>query len=369
MTADRVRNLTVFVGGRAVADAPTDPVDALTFARVNRGWVWLELADDADGDEIGALGEAYGLAHLAVEDAIESGQRTKFDRHGEQGFMVLYAVGYDDAADRVDLSELSLFIGPDYVVTLRRGKAGDVREARNRLLSAPRLAALGPDGAAYAVLDAVVDDYQPAADGLQMDIEEIDAGIDDHDDELAKRVYRLNGQVSRFLMAIAPLESMVSGMRKSLVGGDPTLLAEGTAVLQDPDDPVGRPGDAIGEDRLDHHQIVVLDALLGDVLDHVLRVEARLSNMHTSLNGALSLISTLASQRATDLGLVQAAQSKKISSWAAILAVPTIIAGIYGMNFTFMPELDWPFGYAFAWGFMLLSSGVLYVTFKKNDWL
>nr|WP_276509221.1 magnesium and cobalt transport protein CorA [Pseudoclavibacter chungangensis] len=361
---EHILDVTVFVDGEPVGHP--DPVAGLEAARRDHGWVWVELAD-VEQIELDDVARTFGLGRLFVEDVLESGQRTKLERHGDQSFVVLHPATYDDDNDHVDFSELSLFVGPDFLVTVQRSGCGGVVDVRKRLRAARRLAELGPSGAAYAILDEVVDGYQHVAEGLALDIEEIDAAIDSRDGELAKRIYRLTGQVSKFLTVVTPLESMLTGMRRALVGGDPTLLADAGGVLRHV--PTHEERSPLGDDDVEHRRAVLLDALFGDVLDHVIRLEGRLGNMRSVLDNALTLVSTLASQRATEITLVQADQTKKISSWAAIFAAPTIVTGIYGMNFTHMPELDWTWGYAGAWGLMVCLSVGLYIAFKRNNWL
>lgn len=195
----------------------------------------------------------------------------------------------------------------------------------------------------YAIVDEVVDEYSPVLAGLENDIDEIEGQLFEQDTDATQRIYELSREVIDFQRATQPL----AGMLEALLRG-----SEKYAV----------------DDELQKY--------LRDVLDHALRIADRATTFRTLLDNALTVESTIVArrqneemQRMTELSIRQNDEVKKISGWAAILFAPTLVAGIYGMNFRSMPELDWVFGYPMAIGLMVAMGGGLYLVFKKNGWL
>ena len=302
---------------------------------------WMGLYRPAR-PELDALAEEFGLHQLAVEDAVLAHQRPKLERYGDTLFVVLRAARYDDEHEEVEFGELHLFIGPDFVITVRHAESPDLSAVRKRLEADPELLARGTDAVLYAILDAVVDGFGPVVRGLGIDIDEIEAQVFTGDPEVSRRIYELSQEVVDFLRAVTPLQTILAG----LAGGY----------------------DKYGVDE-------ELQRSLRDVADHVTLTTERVETYRTQLRDILAVNSILVSQRQneeikamTEASYAQGEEVKKISSWAAILFTPSLISGIYGMNLR-IPESDASWGYPFALALMLVLSVGLYVAFRRRGWL
>jgi magnesium transporter len=306
------------------------------------GWIGLLRPDEA---EIRAVAQEFGLHPLAVEDTINAHQRPKLERYGDVLFVVLRPARYVDHDEVVDVGELHLFLGPDFVITVRHAEEPDLGEVRTRLEADPELLRQGPYAVLYAILDKVVDDYGPVLVGLQTDLDEIEVQVFGGDPKASRRIYQLSREVIEFQRAVEPLDDVF-----------PELRAQLKMRASDSD--------------------LELRRLLRDVADHATRVTERLAADRDLLTNILQVNATLVGQRQneemarlTEAGYDQNEQVKRISSWAAIFFAPSFVAGVYGMNFTHMPELDWPLGYPFALVLMVLCAGGLYLAFKRKGWL
>ena len=285
-------------------------------------FVWLGL-HEPDFEELEEVTEVFDLHPLAVEDAVHAHQRPKVERYGDTLFVVLIPARYVDPEEVVDLGELMLFIGDSFVVTVRHGSASSLADARQTLEAEPERLATGTHAVLHAVMDRVVDDYHLVAAGLDNDIDEIEAAVFSSDrTNHAERIFKLKREVLDFRRAVRPL-------------ADP--LAD------------------FAEDG-------VLDAYFRDVHDHVLRVAERIDAYEALLTSALNA-------NLAQVGVRQNEDMRKISAWVAILAVPTMIAGIYGMNFDTMPELRWQYGYPIILGVMVTACTGLFFWFRKRGWL
>jgi len=341
-----VNNAIYIDGKRAVRPASLDQtVDELRRCPdAEHTFCWIGLLHPSD-DEIRAVAKEFNLHPLAVEDAIDAHQRPKLERYDNTLFVVLRPARYVDPVEVVELGEVHLFIGPDFVVALRHAEQPDLAEVRNRLEETPDLLRLGPYAVLYAVLDRVVDDYGPVLDGLQNDIDEIEVQVFDGDPAASRRIYTLSREVIEFQRAVDPLQDVLRQLRN-------VLNSRGTnADLE-------------------------LRRRLRDVNDHLARVVERTDGFRQLLTNILQVNAALVGQRQndemtrlTEASYQQNEQVKRISSVAAILFAPTLIAGIYGMNFTHMPELHWVLGYPFAVALMVLLSVALYVIFRYRGWL
>ena len=294
-------------------------------------------------DELRAVANEFSLHPLAVEDALKGHQRPKLERFGDTLFVILRPARYLDAPEEVEFGEVHMFIGPNFAITIRHAESPDLGRVRKRLEHTPELLKLGPQSVLYAVLDEVVDEYLPVIRGLENDIDEIEDQLFDRDPAVLRRIYELAGETMAFQRATHPLV----GMMRSLEGGFEK-----------------------------YHVDIELQRNLRDVLDHTLKIVERADSFRAVLQDALSVQSTLVMQGQNDemrnlseTSLRQGNQVKKISGWAAILFAPTLIAAVYGMNFRFMPELEWRFGYPLALLLMLGSGVTLYFVFKRRDWL
>ncbi|GAA1874393.1 magnesium/cobalt transporter CorA [Pseudonocardia ailaonensis] len=305
-------------------------------------WIGMLRPDET---EIKEIAEEFDLHELAVEDTVHAHQRPKFEMYGNTEFVVLRPARYVDEDEEVDLGELHLFLGPQFVITVRHAEEPDLSVVRQRLEADPELLAHGPFAVFYGVLDKVVDDYGPVLDGLQDDVDQIESQVWGGDPGVSQRIYELSREVIEFQRAVDPLAEIFEELRVrfSKKALDPNLE---------------------------------LHRLFRDVQDHAMRVRERTQGLRDLLSNILTVNSTLVAQRQndemtrlTEAGFVQNEQMKKVSSWAAIAFAPTLVAGIYGMNFTHMPELDWVGGYPFAIGLMLAAALLLYVIFKRRGWL
>ncbi|MGY4857849.1 magnesium and cobalt transport protein CorA [Cryobacterium sp. AP23] len=331
----------IYVDGRRVA-TPETLQDVFTVLKEKKGFAWIGLYRPTD-DEIRSVADEFGLHHLAIEDALKGHQRAKIERFADTQFLVLRPARYLDEDERVEFGELHVFVGPDFVVTIRHAESPDLASVRRRLEETPDLLAFGPQAVLYAILDQVIDEYAPVVAGLENDIDEIEDQLFDGDQAVSRRIYALSREVIEFQRATQPLIGMLESLQEAFET---------------------------------HHVDVELHRHLRDVLDHTIRVVERVDAFRQLLQNALTVHSTLVAQRQNDetrrlseTGLAQSEEVKKISSWAAILFAPTLVGTIYGMNFTHMPELDWRFGYPFAIALMFAMGFGLYVAFKRKGWL
>lgn len=322
---------------------PVSLADTFRELREQRdGMAWIGLARPTEA-ELLSLAAEFDLHELAVEDAMEAHQRPKLERYGETLFVVLRAARYLDAPEEVDFGELHVFVGPDFVITVRHGAAPDLTGVRRRMEESPELLKLGPEAVLYAILDAVVDGYAPVVAGVQNDIDEIETEVFRGDPEVSRRIYELSREMVEFQRATRPLVTMLH----SLMAG-------------------------FAKYRTDEE----LQRYLRDVADHVTHTSERVDGFRQALADILTVNSTLVTQQQNaemralaEAGFEQNEEIKKISSWAAILFAPTLVGTIYGMNFDEMPELHWAFGYPFAIGLMAVVCVSLYFIFKRRDWL
>ncbi|MEU9734120.1 magnesium and cobalt transport protein CorA [Streptomyces sp. NPDC048002] len=306
------------------------------------GMAWIGLARPTEA-ELKSLAAEFDLHPLSVEDALEAHQRPKLERYGETLFVVLRAARYLDAQEEVDFGELHVFVGPDFVITVRHGAAPDLSAVRRRMEETPDLLKLGPEAVLYAILDAVVDGYAPVVAGVQNDVDEIETEVFRGDPAVSRRIYELSREMVEFQRATRPLVGMLHG------------LMAGFAKY--------------GTDE-------ELQRYLRDVADHVTHTSERVDGFRQALTDILTVNATLVTQQQNaemralaEAGFAQNEEIKRISSWAAILFAPTLVGTIYGMNFTHMPELHWVFGYPFAIGLMASVCTGLYIIFKRRDWL
>jgi magnesium transporter len=339
----------VYVGGRRAADPPSlertfellrdhDDRDG----QHSRAMAWIGLYRPGD-DEIASVAEEFGLHELAVEDAVHAHQRPKLERYGDTLFVVLRPARYVDPDEVVEIGELHVFIGPDFAVTVRHAANPDLGQVRRRLEGEPELLCHGPDAVLYAILDRVVDDYLPVVAGLQNDLDEIETQVFGGDPGVSRRIYQLSREVIEFQRACKPL----LGMLESLLSGFER-----------------------------HRADVDLQRALRDVADHATQVAERVEGFRQLLTNMLSVNASLVAQRQseettrlTESSLDQGEQVKKISSWAAILFAPSLVGAVYGMNFRYMPALEWRLGYPFSLLLMVLISLTLDLIFKRRGWL
>ncbi|WP_159806413.1 magnesium and cobalt transport protein CorA [Cellulomonas citrea] len=332
----------LYADGRRVS-TPASLAETFRQLRETRGGMaWIGLHHPTS-TELHALAEEFDLHPLAVEDALEAHQRPKAERYGETLFVVLRAARYLDASEEVDFGELHVFVGPDFVITVRHGAAPDLSAVRRRMEAAPELLSHGPEAVLYAILDAVVDGYSPVLAGVENDIDEIESQVFGNAPDVSRRIYELSREVVEFQRATRPLAKILG----ALSGGFEKY--------------------GIDEE---------LRRYLRDVADHAVHVTEQVDGFKQALSEILTVNATLVSQQQNaemkalaEAGHAQNEEIKKISAWAAILFAPTLVGTIYGMNFAHMPELDWVWGYPFALALMAIVCVSLYGVFKRRDWL
>ena len=291
-------------------------------------FVWIGLHDPAPGD-LEKLQSLFGLHELAVEDAGQAHQRPKIEDYGEDAFIVLKTAHYHEDREEVHFGEIHVFAGPGYVITVRHGPGSELASARQRLEARADLLKLGPASAVWAVLDKVVDDYLPVVDAIEDDIEEVEKDVFDDDIPApTARIYNLKREVIEFHRATWPLLSPLDALEQGAYARVPEELRR----------------------------------YFRDVGDHARRVDEQVSSQRELLTSVLE----------ANLALVSVNQNevvKKISAIAGIIAVPTFIASVYGMNFEHMPELKWRIGYPLALAFMGLCVVALVSFFRRIDWI
>ncbi|MDN3496908.1 magnesium and cobalt transport protein CorA [Planococcus sp. APC 4015] len=324
----------VYVSGHRIEN-PTSLEDTFEHMSAHGGMAWIGLFRPTR-EEIQQVAVEFSLHPLAVEDALSGHQRAKLERYGDILFTVLRPARYIDETETVEFGELHVFVGPNFVVTIRHAESPDLARVRHRLEGQPELLALGPEAVLYAILDEVVDEYQPVTVGIQNDIDEIEDALFRGNVSLSQRIYELSREVIALQRAAQPLPEMLE------------QLQQGAAK---------------------YHVDIELQRSLRDVHDHALRITDRGATFRALLGNALTVNATLVSERQTDTALIQSEQVKKISGWAAILFGPTLVGTVYGMNFTYMPELDWILGYPMALILMAATSVALYIVFRKKRWL
>ena len=292
------------------------------------GFVWLGLHDPST-EEMREVADRFELPELAVEDAMKAHQRPKIEDYADGYFLVLHTARYDDAAEEVEFGEVHVFTGPDYVIVVRQGAASELHSARERLEANPDRLRDGPGAAVWAVMDKIVDDYEPVMSGLENDVEEVEVAIFGERSDETKRVYFLRRELAEFYRAVhpllAPLELLISA-------AEHPELSSG----------------------LREH--------LRDVADHVRRVEDSITTQRELLTSILQANLAVISVQQNDV-------VKQISGWAAIITVPTLIASVYGMNFEHMPELAWRYGYPACLLVMALAGFALHRVLRRAGWL
>ncbi|MFD9498548.1 magnesium/cobalt transporter CorA [Streptomyces sp. NPDC060035] len=314
-------------------DGPADFSDALDEARAaGDAFVWIGLHEPTE-KEFDLVSSEFGLHPLAVEDALRAHQRPKLEIYDDSLFAVIKPVVYEQESDTVSTDELMIFVGDSFVVTVRHGEGAPLAAVRRRLEAEPEVLRHGPTAVLYAVSDAAVDHYIEVAAELQADLSELEAqvfapsGTGDAKNTAA-RIYTFKRQVLEFRRATGPLSTPMA-----------RLAGAGVPFVDKHSQPFFR-----------------------DVSDHLTR-----ANEH--VEGLDRLLSDILSAHLAQMGVRQNDDMRKISAWAAMAAVPTMVAGIYGMNFDHMPELDWVWTYPAVIALMGCAVFGLYRLFKRRGWM
>lgn len=314
--------------GRRQHEGPMEPEEAAAICREKPGFVWMGMVEPSP-EELAAMQEVFGLHELAVEDARGFHLRPKVEQY-EEGFtfVVLRTARYVEERDEVDFGEISIFLGPSFVITVRQGAASDLHAARLRIEARPSLLAEGPLAALWAILDQVVDDYAPVVEAIEQDIEEVERTVFAGAVAPTQRIYQLRREVSDFYRAVHPLLMPVGALARD------QLLEPGPRLRQ----------------------------YFRDVSDH-------LALINEEVIAQRDLLTTVLQANMAVISVNQSDVVRKISGWAAIITVPTFIASFYGMNFAHMPELAWTVSYPLVVGLMVLAAVLLYRGFKRAGWL
>ena len=296
--------------------------------RLGQGLVWVSLVDPTS-EELADVRQRFGLHPLAVEGAGHADQRPKLQRFDDQRLLVVVRTArYDENRELAEFGEAHAFVGPGFVVVVRHGQTDPLSDARHRLEQRPELADRGPLAMAWAILDKVVDDYEPVLTGLERDIEAVERMIFEGAGDQTQRIYLLRRELSDFSRAVRPLVGALEASEHD--------------------------GSAMTDSQLrDHFRAVT---------DHVRRLNDEALTQRYLLEGVLQANLATIAVRQNDV-------VRKVSGWAGIVTVPTLIASVYGMNFKQMPELGWAFGYPFALALMVASALGLWTLLRRVKWL
>ncbi|AXB47149.1 magnesium/cobalt transporter CorA [Amycolatopsis albispora] len=329
-----VVDCAVYDGGERLSGRWTHSEAIEEVRRRGSGFVWIGL-HEPDEEQIQGVAETFGLHELAVEDAVHAHQRPKLERYDDNLFLVLKTVRYVEhespstANEIVETGELMAFLGKDFIVTVRHGNHSGLARLRRELDAEPDRLRLGPAAVLHAIADHVVDHYLDVTDHLEDDIDEMEVQVfAPRSSVTAETIYFMKREVLEMRRAVMPLATPLK------------RLAEGHSRLV-PDE---------------------VRSYFRDVDDHLTQVSERVVNFD-------ELLTTLVDATLAKITLQQNTDMRKITSWAAIIAVPTMAVGVYGMNFDYMPELHWRFGYPMVMGLILIVCLILYRIFRKNRWL
>lgn len=318
-------------GTRETAGTYAEAVEA---ARREGGFVWLGL-HEPDEEQLGRVAEEFSLHPLAVEDAIHAHQRPKLDRYDDTLFAVFKTVRYvpheavTETNEIVETGEVMVFVGAWFVVTVRHGEHGGLTRVRERLEADPDMLSHGPSAVLYAVADKIVDSYLDVADQLESDINDIEElTFPDVQGRNVGHVYQVKRELLELRRAVNPLAQPLR------------MLAGNQVEIVDP-----------------------------KVRDYFRDVEDHLTRVHETVAGYDELLTSMLLASLAQVSVAQNEDMRRITSWAAIIAVPTAVAGIYGMNFEYMPELTWRFGYPLVLALIVIACVLLYRGFRRNGWL
>lgn len=291
-------------------------------------FVWVGLFEPGF-TELNEVARVFGMHPLAVEDAVVAHQRPKLERYDDQMFFVLKTLWYVDATDQVETGEIAVFAGSDFVVTVRHGEGSSLQGIRSHLDHSDKALADGPSAVIYRICDLVVDTYQAVAGELVQDVDEVETSVfSDERTKDATRIYVLKRELAEVRRAVLPLREP---LMRLTAGNAPVVHAQSAPYFR-------------------------------DVSDHLTRVAETVESLEQLLSSAFDVhLAQISVQQNDDM--------RKISAGAALVVVPTLIAGVYGMNFDEMPELHWRFGYPMALVLMAGTVSLLWWFFKRSKWL
>ena len=320
-------NCAAYSNGRRTGYIEIEDVSEVL--KVPEGFVWIGLHEPSEA-LLKKIQEEFQLHELAIEDAHRAHQRPKLESYGETLFIVLRTVHINPADHQIEFGETHFFLGRNFIISIRHGSSKSYSDVRSRCETTPHLLRKGPGFALYAVMDSIVDQYFPVVDTLEEDLEGIEEKIfgQQSSRETTEQIYHLKRQLVDLKRAISPLIDICNRLMRFDI-------------------------DLIPEDTHPYFR---------DIYDHAIRINEMVDSgrelLATALEANFSLVS-----------IAQSEVQKRFAGWAAIIAVPTMIAGIYGMNFTFMPELHSPYGYPAVLTVIIVTCGVMYRVFKRAGWL
>jgi magnesium transporter len=291
-------------------------------------FVWVGL-HDPEQTELDAVADVFDLHPLAVEDAVKAHQRPKLERYDDSLFLILKSLWYVDEEDAVETGEINLFVGPDFVITVRHGEGGALHQARLALEDREQVLVHGPSAVVYTVCDQVVDAYEQVAESLQEDVDEVEISVfSEERTNDAARIYVLKRELAEVRRAVLPLREPIN---RFVTGGVRGIDPEAAPYFR-------------------------------DVADHLARVSEAVDNLD-------SLLSTAFEAHMAQISIQQNDDMRRISATIGLIAAPALIGTIYGMNFENMPELKWHLGYLFALGLMAAASLLVWILSKRAGWL
>ncbi|AKN72936.1 magnesium transporter CorA [Streptomyces sp. PBH53] len=313
-----------------------DLVDAVRLVRkAGEGFVWLGLHEPTDR-EFAGIAELFDLHPLAVEDAVEAHQRPKLEHYGDTLFAVFKTVCYVEheqltaTSEVVDTGEIMVFVGKDFVVTVRHGRHGSLGPLREELETDPQQLAKGPAAVLHAIADHVVDEYLSVTDAVQADIDQVETEVFSENGARVDpgRIYQMKRELLELKRAVVPLSRPMEELAT-------------------------RPIRVVSPE---------IQTYFRDVFDHLIRAKEQIAAFDELLNSILQA-------HLAQVTVAQNEDMRKITAWAAVIAVPTMVCGVYGMNFDHMPELHWRFGYPLVMAVMATACLTLYRGFRRNGWL
>ncbi len=320
----------VYRQGRRVEDdlAAGDLASIRKLATEPGDFVWVGLHEPNE-EELATVRNEFDLHPLAVEDAYHAHQRPKLERYEHTLFLTLKSLWYVDEDDAVETGEINMFVGPDFVITVRHGSGSELHSARRDLEAKSAVLTHGPSAVVYAVCDRVVDGYLSVMDSLEEDVDEVETSVfSPQRTNDSARIYTLKREIAEARRAVLPLREP---MRRFATGAVPGIDENSAPFFR-------------------------------DVLDHLTRAAE-------TVDGLDQLLSTAFDAHIAQISVQQNEDMRKISAGAAIVVVPTLIAGVYGMNFHHMPELGWTYGYPYAIALMAAAVVLLWMWFKHSGWL
>ncbi len=320
-------NCAAYLEGRRTANVELSGVREVL--KQSGQFVWIGLHEPSEA-VLGQVQREFGLHDLAIEDAHRAHQRPKLETYGDSLFIVLRTAQINAERQEIEFGETHFFVGSNFIVSVRHGSSLSYTEVRARCESKPHLLRKGPSFALYALMDTIVDQYFPVVHELEQQLEGIEEQIFDHlpSRETTAQIYRLKRELLNVKRAVSPLIDICN----RLVRFDFDLIPEDSRTY------------------------------FRDIYDHVIRINEMIDNTRELLSTALEANFSLISISQSEVG-------KKFAGWAAIIGVPTMIAGIYGMNFQFMPGLDWNYGFEAVLALTLGSCLALFVFFRRLKWL